>query len=201
MKANLLIVSVDEIPVHISHFLQQQGFSCQYSRGGLKTKEILKSQQIDTILWLFLGHEKALAQDLMKIFNRYPEIPLIFITQSYDELDFADDIAGLFANIDLNDDLDDLLKTIESSINLPLSEEAVKKPVDTDLPEIEFRNVVSQLIQDNPSDEEDPTSHEDDSLKDITLWNAVDEQEKRVLSEQFKPVKKNLFSKLKTLMN
>jgi len=201
MKANLLIVSVDDIPVHISHFLQQQGFSCQYSRGGLKTKEILKSQQIDTILWLFLGHEKALAQDLMKIFNRYPKIPLIFITQSYDELDFADDIAGLFANIDLNDDLDDLLKTIESSINLPLSEETVKKPVETDLPEIEFRNVVSQLIQDNPSDEEGLTPHEDDSLKDMTLWNAVDEQEKRVLSEPFKPAKKNLFSKFKSLID
>ncbi len=201
MAANILIVSVDDIPIHISHFLQQLDFTCFYSRGGLKTKEILKSQPIDTIIWIFLGHEKALAKDLLKIFNRYTEIPIVFITQSYDELDFAEDIKGLFANIDLNDDLDDLLKTIETSFDQSSPDEPVRKPVESEPPEIEFKNVVSQVIQDTSSSGEEPAQREEDSLKDITLWNAVDEQEKRALSEPFKPEKKNLISRLKRILD
>ena len=201
MTANILIVSVDDIPIHISHFLQQQDLTCYYSRGGLKTKEILKSNPIDTIIWIFLGHEKALAKDLLKIFNKYANIPVIFITQSYDELDFADDIKGLFANIDLNDDLDDLLKTIETSFNKSSSTEPIVKPEEPEPPEIEFKNVVSQLIQETDSDSEKPEQQEDESLKDMNLWNAVDEQEKKALSEPFKPDKKNLFSRLKTLLD
>lgn len=201
MTANILIVSVDEIPIHISHFLRQQNFSCHYSRGGLKTREILKSESIDTIIWIFIGHEKALAKDLLKIFNRHDDIPLILITQSYDELDFAEDIKGLFANLDLNDDLEDLLKSIETSINQEASEELTAQPAASEPPEIEFKNVVSQLVKESPSETEATATHEDDSLKDVTLWNAVDKQEKKALSEPYKPEKKNLISRLKNLLD
>lgn len=201
MTENILIVSVDEIPIHISHFLQQQAYSCFYSRGGLKTKEILKSQSIDTIIWIFLGPEKALAIDLLKIFNKYAEIPIILITQSYDELDFAENIKNLFANVDLNDDLDDLLRNIEASINHPVSDTPVLKVPEPELPEIEFKNAVSRLTEAPVADEPAPSQPQDDSLKDVSLWNAVDEQEKKALSEPYKPEKKNLFSKLKGLLN
>jgi len=199
MKANLLIVSVDEFPVHISHFLQKYGFSCFYSRGGLKTKEILKSQPIDTIIWLFLGYEKELAKDLLKIFNRSAEIPIVFITQSYDELDFAEDIKGLYANIDLNDDLDDLLKVIETASNQPVLEEQNAKPVDSEPPEIEFKNIVSELIKESPNDQKESAGQDNNPLQDLTLWNIVDEREKRTLSEPYKPPKKKLITKLKNL--
>jgi len=202
MTANILIVSVDDIPVHIDHYLRKrEEFTCFYSRGGLKTKEILKSQTIDTIVWIYLGHEKGLAQDLLKIFNRNAEIPIIFITQSYDELDFAEDIKGLFANLDLNDDIDDLVRSIETSTNLPTSGIPVPQQAEPEPPEIEFKNVVSQLIQDPPSEEEEQNQQEDSSLKDVTLWNAVDEQEKKALSELYKPEKKTIFSRLKGLMD
>jgi len=201
MTANILIVSVDDVPIHISHFLQQQDLNCFYSRGGLKTKEVLKSQSIDTIIWIYLGPEKALAKDLLRIFNRHSEIPVIFITQSYDELDFAEDIKGLYANLDLNDDLDDLMRNIESSINQPEAKTPVSQPVEPDPPEIEFKNVVSQLIQDRHKKAEGFSQKEEDPLKDMTLWNAVDEQEKRALSEPFKPEKKGLLSRFKGLLD
>lgn len=201
MKANILIVSVDEIPAHISHFLQQQEFSCFYSRGGLKTREILKTNPIDAIIWLFIGHERELAKDLLKIFNKNAEIPIVFITQSYDELDFAEDIKGLFANIDLNDDLDDLQNTLETAIHQPIIEEQQAKPVDSEPPEIEFKNVVSQLINDPPLDIHAQIPQEDHSLRDLTLWDAVDESEKRALSEPYKPDKRDLISKLKRLFD
>lgn len=199
MKANILIVSVNEFPEHISHFLRQHGFSCFYSRGGLKTKEILKSQPIDTIIWLFLGYEKALAKDLLKILNKFAKIPIVLITQSYDELDFAEDIEGLFANIDLDDDLDDLLKTIETAINGPVPGEPRVKPEESELPEIEFKNVVSELFRESPLDKQNRIQPDNNPLRDLTLWDAVDENEKRTLSEPYEPGKKNLISKLKRL--
>lgn len=199
MKANILIVSVDEFPEHISDFLEENGFSCFYSRGGLKTKEILKSQAIDAIIWLFLGYEKALATDLLEIFNKTPKVPIVLMTQSYDELDFAEDIDGLFANIDLNDDLDDLLKTIETASNGSPSAEPLAKPGESELPEIDFKNIVSELIQNPPSKKQDYIQKENNPLSDLTLWDAVDENEKRVLSQPYDSGKNNLLSKLKRL--
>ncbi|NQU63389.1 MAG: hypothetical protein HQ517_03765 [SAR324 cluster bacterium] len=121
------------------------------------------------------------------------------MTQSYDELDFAEDIKGLFANIDLNDDLDDLLRTVETACNGPTLGEPQAKTMESELPEIEFKNIVSELTQKSPLDKQNPIQQKNNPLSDLTLWDAVDENEKRILSEPYEPGKKNLISKLKSL--
>jgi len=201
MKANLLLVSVDEFPPQISYYLSEHGFTCLYSRGGMKTKEILKTEDIDTIIWLFLGHEKALAMDLLKIFNRHEDIPVIFLTRSYDELDFADEIKALFANLDLNDDIDDLLKNVETSCNQSLIEEKIEKEATPILPEIGFKNVVAQIFEESMTEEENQPDADPMAIQQTTLLNAVDQKEKELLSAQFQPEKKPLFSKIKDLFN
>jgi len=190
MKANLLIVSVDEFPLHISHYLEDHGFRCFYSRGGIKTQETLSKHQIDTIIWLYLGHERALAGDLLKIFNQYKDIPLVFVTQSYDELDFAEDIKGLFANLDLNDDIEDFLGTIETSCNQPDFEETEEESAETEPAEIDFKNVVSRFFRRQTEAGEKKEDLESKPLKKITLWNAVDKTEKKLLSGPSKTKKK-----------
>lgn len=203
MAASILIVSVDDVPIQISRFLEQQDFSCFSSRGGLKTRETLKAESIDAIIWIFLGHERALAKDLLKIFNKHPQIPVILITQSYDELDFAEDIKGLFANLDLNDDLDDLLTSIETAIYHPSGEAAAasKPAAAEEPPEIEFRNVMSHMRQDANSSTNRDNAPKDESLRDVTLWNAVDEQEKRALTAPYKTEKKGFLSRLKEILD
>ena len=136
---------------------------------------------------------------MLKIFNKFYELPIVLITQSYDELDFAEDIKGLFANIDLNDDLDDLLQAIETASNQPIEEEQKAKSVESEPPEIDFKNVVSEFFKGDPSSQQKPTTQDSNPLKDLTLWNVVDESEKRTLSEPYKPEKKNLIAKLKNL--
>lgn len=201
MKANLLIVSVDEFPPQVSHYLSKHGFTCYYSRGGMKTKEILKTEDIDAIIWLFLGHEKALAMDLLEIFNLHQEIPVIFLTRSYDELDFADEIKGLYANLDLNDDTDDLLKNVETACNQSLIEEKAEKNTEPILPEIGFKNVVAQIFQESGLEEEAQPNSDPMSIQQTVLLNAVDQKEKELLSAQFQPEKKPFFSKIKDLFS
>jgi len=198
MKANVLIVSADEFPAPISQHLENHGFTCFYARGGIKTRELLNNQTIHTILWLFLGHERALALDLLKIFNKHPDIPIVLITQSYDELNFADDIKGLYANLDLNDDLEDFLRTLESSCS-QLEPAAIREEkTESDLSEIDFRNAVSQIFQTAEKNELVQPPNTQDQLKNLPFWNAVDQNEKKLLSEPYQPPdKKPLLTKIK----
>ncbi len=180
MIANLLFVSSDDFPIEITRHFEKSGFSCFYSRGVLKTREILESQNIDTIIWLFLAHEIALAKDLLKVFNRHSKIPIIFITQTYEELDFAEDIKGLFANLDLNDDIDDIIKTVETACNQSIIIE--KQPAVNETHEIDFKNAVSQIITDPESLTD--VKINDNPLQQIDLWEAVDRSEKKILSKE-----------------
>ena len=176
MKADLLIVSADDFPIHISRTLENFGFNCYSTRGGIKTKETLKSQNIDAIVWLYWGHERELAKDLLKIFNRYSSIPIVFITQSYDELDFAEDMKGLFANLDVNDDVEDILLTVESACNQLI--ESTKEPPPNNPPEIDFKNAVSLAIEQDARAENEGSKENHNPFKDVSLWNAVDKNEK-----------------------
>lgn len=195
MKANLLIVSVDEFPLVLSQYLEQHGFSCSFSRGGIRTREILGSQNIDTIIWLFWGHELSLAQDLLKIFNKQAEIPIVFITQNYDELDFAERIKGLYANIDLNDDPEDLLSIVESACNQSVIVE--EEATDANPPEIDFKNVVAQVFQDRSSNINRDQPAVKNPFKQVNLWSAVDQSEKKLLVNEINPQKAQIISKIK----
>ncbi|MCP4753480.1 MAG: hypothetical protein GY866_21530 [Proteobacteria bacterium] len=199
MNADLLIVSADDFPENLSLELRDKGFSCIFSRGGIKTREILGSQKIDVVIWLFFGHEKALAKDLLEIFNKNPDIPIVFITQSYEKLNFAEEIEGLFANLDLNDDLEDILKTVESACNRAIIVEEEVQEINP--PEIDFKNAVSQMIRDTDSPEAGEKPDARNSMRQIPLWNAVDKSEKKLLSEQYQPEKKHLLSKIKGLFD
>ena len=195
MKADLLIVSADDFPIHISRTLEEFGFNCFFSRGGIKTKEILKTQHIHTIVWLFWGHERDLAKDLLKIFNRYHKIPIVFITQSYEELDFAEEIKGLFANVDLNDDVEDILLTIESACN-QLIETSEQIPI-ANPPEIDFKKAVSLVIDEKAGSAHDEATEGQNPFKDVSFWNAVDKNEKRLLIGDSKSEKQPFLSRIR----
>jgi len=197
MKADLLIVSVDDFPIHISRTLENFGFNCNFARGGIKTKEIMKSQNVDAIVWMFWGHERELAKDLLKIFNRYKDIPIVFITQSYDELDFAEDIKGLYANIDLNDDVEDILITIESACN-QLTETTIETPPNNP-PEIDFKNAVSLAIEEKSKSGGVETTERQNPFNDVSLLNAVDQNEKRLLISDLKTEKQPLMSRIRKI--
>ena len=197
MIANLLFVSADDFPLDITRILEKNGFSCYFSRGVMKTREILKKQHIDAIIWLFWGHERALAGDLLAVFNRHGKIPIVFITRSYNELDFAEDIKGLFANVDLNDEVEDIIKTIETACNQSIIVEQENPANDTH--EIDFKNVVSQIIKKPVSTEIKIQNQESNPLKQIDVWDAVDKNEKRILSENVREKPKNIIPKVKNL--
>jgi hypothetical protein len=195
MKANVLVVSADEFPARIAKHLEGHGLICFFARGGIKTKEVLGNQAIDAIIWLFLGHERALALDLLQIFNQRPDLPVVLITQNYDELDFVDDVKGLYANLDLNDDIEDIFRAIESSCTQQSPQPDMVKPIEVpDLPEIDFRNAFAQILQ-NP--ETPKTGSVNDELKNTPFWNAVDQDEKRMLSEPYREDKKALLQKIR----
>lgn len=195
MKADLLIVSADDFPIHISRTLENFGFNCYSTRGGIKTKETLKSQNIDTIVWLFWGHEKELAKDLLKIFNRYPDIPIVFITQSYDELDFAEDMKGLFANVDVNDDVEDILLAVESACNQLI--ESTNETPPNNPPEIDFKNAVSLAIEQEARADKEGPKEKKNPFGDVSLLNAVDKNEKRLLTSDLKTEKQPLLSRIR----
>ena len=183
MIASLLIISADDFPNVLTRHLEESEYNCHFSRGVIKTKEILKKQQIDAIVWLFMGHEGALAKDLLKVINFYPQIPIVLITQNYDRLDFAESIKSLYANLDLNDDLADIVKTIETACNQSIIKE--QKPVaDTEAAnEIEFKNAVSQIIGKKEEDKENP-DESSNHLESVELWEAIDSNEKKILAGQ-----------------
>ena len=179
MNANLLVVSADDFPNMLSQQLVRSGFSCFYSRGVLKTREILEKQQVDAIVWLFMGHERALAKDLLSVFNLFVKIPIVFITQSYEELDFAEDIRALFANLDLDDDLGDIIRTVETACNQSIIKE--QEPVADKTNEIAFKNAVSQIL--GGSDKPVETDERQNHLQKVELWEAVDKSEKEILAQ------------------
>lgn len=200
MNANLLIVSAEDIPNPLFLHLENSGYSCHYSRGVLKTRETLKKQQIDAIVWLFLGHELALARDLARVFNQHSDIPIVFITQHYEELDFAEDIKALFANLDLNDDLHDIVNTIETACNQSIIKENLSF-AETGTHEIEFRNIVSQIIRKPKGTDGLKASASQEKLQEVALWEAVDKDEKQILAGKVTPLeKKSLLPKIKTIL-
>lgn len=180
MIANLLLVSTDEFPNVISRELERSGFSCSYSRGVIKTREILDKQEIDTIVWIFMGHETALAKDLLSVFNLHARIPIVFITQTYDELEFAEDIKALFANHDINDDLSDIIETVETACNQSIIKD--QEQVSNETVEIEFKNAVSQILRKPISVEPEKEIETDRGFSRVDLWDAVDKAEKDILS-------------------
>lgn len=201
MDANLLIVSSEDLPNPLFVRLEDSGFTCFYSRGVLKTKEILGKQQIDAIVWLFLGHESALGKDLAGVFNRHADIPIVFITQNYEQLDFAEEVRGLYANLDMNDDQGDIIRTVETACNQSIIEDQQPEETKSDTHEIEFRNIVSQVFgktkESESNTEEDPKA----KLPQVDLWEAVDKNEKQILAGKTGSVeKKSLIPKLKTLI-
>ncbi|MBU2513058.1 hypothetical protein KJ966_17090 [bacterium] len=201
MIASLLIISADDFPNALSRHLEQSEFSCYYSRGVIKTREILENQQIDAVVWLFMGHESALAKDLVKVLNLHAQVPIVLITQNYDQLDFAENIKYLFANLDLNDDLSDMIKTIETVCNQSIIKE-LKPDIDVQSTnEIEFKNAVSQIIGRNSVDNHTDTEGQQNRLNRVELWEAIDANEKQILagSGDREKNKKTFIPKIKQL--
>ncbi len=200
MDANLLIVSSEDLPNPLFVRLEDSGFTCFYSRGVLKTKEILGKQQVDAIVWLFFGHESALGKDLAEVFNRHADIPIVFITQNYEQLDFAEDVRGLYANLDMNDDQGDIIRTVETACNQSIIEDQQPEETKNDTHEIEFRNIVSQVFGKSKSDKKE-SDDQKAKLPQVDLWEAVDKKEKQILAGKISGIeKKSLLPKLKTLI-
>jgi hypothetical protein len=197
MKLNLLLISADDFPVEVSAYLSKKGMSCNYARGRLKTKEIFNNVNIDAIIWLYQGHEKALANDLLKIFNEFKDIPLIMLTQNINDVDFKDKIENHFANIDLGDDLEDLLRAIGAVCNQKkIQEEQPDKEIHSVPHEIDFKNAVNLFIKDGDQINNKVENDKNNPVKFLTPWLAVNNNEKQILSELYKPEKKRFISKI-----
>ena len=180
MKASLLIVSSDDFPNPVVRQFEKLEFNCHYSRGVLKTREILEKQSIDAIVWLFKENESALARDLLKVFNLHMKVPVVFITENYDQLDFAEDIKGLFANLDLHDDMGDIIQTIETACSQSIIKE--QEPVVIKAKEIEFKNAVAQIIGGASKTDINKKEGPANLLDRVELWEAVDRNEKQILA-------------------
>ncbi len=197
MNASILIVSSDDFPSPLTRQLEKSSDSCYYSRGVLKTRETLENVHIDAIVWLFKENESALARDLLKVFNLHINIPIIFITENYKQLDFAENIKGLFANLDLNDDLGDIIRTVETACNHSLVKEHTPT-ADNRAKEIEFKNAVSQIVEGADPKEQAGLEAQSNRLGQIDLWEAVDSNEKQILAGVTEvETKKSKGSKLK----
>jgi hypothetical protein len=192
MNASILIVSSDDFPSPLTRHLEKLSFSCLYSRGVLKTSKILENEHVDGIVWLFKENESALALDLLKVFNLHIQIPIVFITENYKKLNFAENIRGLFANLDLNDDLGDIILTIETACGHSIVKE--QEPVGkSSANEIEFKNIVSQIVEGVVSKNGIKTAHNQNLLGRVELWEAVDKSEKQILAGGFEKEEKRSF--------
>jgi len=195
MKANLMLVSNDDFPVRVSDYFKQHKFSCFFARGRLKIKEIFDREKMDTIVWLFRDYDEGLAGDLIIAFNEQDNIPLILITEAYGDADLSDIIEGVYAHHDINDNLSEIRNSIESACNLK-DESNTNEPFRINLPEIDFKNAVHQLI----SQPEKTTAEVEQSEGKLVIeapWSAVSKKEKKILSNGFvSKVKKSVFEKI-----
>ena len=191
MIGKILIVSANDFPETLANKFEENGFSCLFSRGRLKSKELLTENQIDCLVWLYPEYDSGLASDLLTLFNDFPDIPVVPIVQNYNE-DLKEEITAFFRSVDLNDDPLEIIQAVSEACSQSKTvsvtqQEPVKQ--DAHLHEIDFKNAVHQLLQ-NP-DEED---QEDKSrLEILTPWIAVDENERKILRPPTDEVEKQTF--------
>jgi len=196
MKANLMLVSNDDFPVRVSDYFKQHEFFCFFARGRLKIKEIFDHEKMDTIVWLFRDYDEGLAGDLIKAFNEQKNIPLILITEAYGDADLSDIIEGVFAHHDINDNLSEIRNSIESACNLK-EESNTNEPFRINLPEIDFKNAVRQLITE-PDKTAAEVEHSKGKLVIEAPWSAVSKKEKKILSNGFAlRAEKTVFEKIR----
>ena len=183
MKANLLVVTGDELEDSIASHLADRGFFLFFARGRLKVKEIFQENKIDAIIWMFNEKEKYLADDLVAIFAEHKSVPVVIITEKVVDYLFSDKVRNAHVNIDRNDDVEDIGRVIETACNQNLENGIL--PAEEGVPEIEFKNAVANLISEKrQTDGEKTGSH--DTLKLSYPWIAVREKEKNILSQSEK---------------
>ncbi|PCI23659.1 MAG: hypothetical protein COB67_12605 [SAR324 cluster bacterium] len=182
MELQLLLISIDDFPAAFDQRVRDYGFSCCYARGRLKAREILEQNEIDAIVWQYYGYSDALGRDLVETFNQYDSIPIILITDDFNELVFLKEIKGKFTTIDRNDEIQDTLDAIEKfCYQVPLSPIAQKEP---SIYEIDFKHVMAPIIEGKQIQEE-LDSPKARSFKVLTPWVAVDSNEKKILAESY----------------
>jgi len=192
MKANLLLVSNDDFPVHFSDYLERHNFTCYQARGRLKLRETFVETAIDTIVWLFKDYDAGLADDLIRTFNEFSEVPLVLLTEEYGNTDLSESISGVFAHLDVNDELEDIRRVIESACNIALEPNPEIKHVK--LPEIDFKNAVRHLLKAGPDTDSQPDDQSKLNLE--SPWLAVGKKEKKILAAGLIEKKQTPFQKI-----
>ena len=196
MNKNLLLISADDFPAGLISYFENQNFICEFARGRLKIKEIFEKQKIDVAIWFFKGYDLALAEDLISVFNNFQNVPIIMITQSFEDVETSKKVSQLFAVYDANDEIEDIHKSIFRACHQSSSALDDEKPEkEVFIPEINFKNVVREIVSENKDEVE--TDEKEESMIDIeTPWIAVDKNEKKILSEEYQPIKKQILKKV-----
>lgn len=189
MEVDILFVSDQELTDQQSSSFKQQGIYPVTARGPLKTKNILKDQNIDTIVWSVIGMNNSLAEDLILLFNSVPQIPVILVTDGTYGLDYKDYIQSFFSYLDIQDCDDELPLLIEKACNQHRLTEIQTDPAKN---EIEFKNVLTSLSDEVVKEKKDPSRLELD-----TPWIAVDSNEKKILTQLQYDEEEGFFSSLK----
>lgn len=198
MNKSLLLISADDFPSNLISYFENQSFNCEFARGRLKIKEIFEKKKIDVAIWFFKGYDLSLAEDLITVFNSHDCVPVIMITLSYDDVEISKKVKNLFMVHDANDEIEDIHKSIfkachESSFS---SCETTEKN-ELFIPEINFKNVVREIVTDDGENGEKESASAERSRIDLeTPWIAVDPAEKKILSEEYQPTKKRFLKKV-----
>ena len=197
MNINLLLVSADDFPQKVLNHLSEYGFICVQARGRLKTIEIFKKHPIDAIIWYLEGYENSFANDLIQIFNKHTNLPLVILTKYYRSYPFKDNIKNHLIPFDLNDDLNEMAQAIDGLCN---QKPQIDSGEESDSFEMDFKHVLSDITNRQIKNEL-PQSSDGSTIKFNSSWVTVDRREKELLSRQDKDDEGMIRSKVKSWIN
>lgn len=192
MKLNLLLVSIDKFPSEVDLKIQEHGFSRNYARGRLKTKEILDQEEINGVLWHYKGYSEALAMDLIGTFSQHDSVPVVIFISDIEEPEHLKALRNRVMIVDINDNIKETLIGIE---DICLSRKSAQKTTATgpELHEIDFKQVMKPIVT---GQKRQFKQTKKSSFNLLTPWSAVDSQEKNVISKPYRPPTKNLIQRL-----
>lgn len=179
MKANLLVVTSDEFEDTVTPHLEEHGFVLFFARGRLRAKEVFSKHEIDAVVWMFGEDEKGLAEDLSTIFKAHKSIPIVMVARKAADHTFSEKLENIHSVVDINDGAEDIRKVVEFACSQKSMERSAV-PEEENVPEIKFKNVVSDLIS-NRGPTENDTIQNDKTLELDTQWFAVRESEKNII--------------------
>ena len=176
MEVNILVISNENPSMDLIEYFKDKGYHLEFSRGPLKTGQMLAENQVDSIIWIFSFTDLLLAEDLINKFNLYPKIPIIVISEKNISKKYSDNLKGFYQQIDYYENYADLCKLVQKACNHYRLEQKENPIPQRD---IEFKKIVHQIVTNKNKGEK---AKESSVLELATPWNIVDNKEKDILA-------------------